>query len=387
MYHIIYLFLFLILAPILKIKAIRKKQDFSFLERFVLYKDSLENCVWLHCASVGELNTAKPVYKYLKNKGFNIVITVSSPRGKQYAKKIYSDATIREVPFDFVFSVRRFLRIYRPKALIILEEELWYNLIRISSLEVPVYLFNGRISPKSFKIYKFFKGFYKKILKSFTLIACRSKEDEDRFKYICPNCKIITCGDLKYISSLDKKEVKIEFPNKKIIVAGSTYKIEEELLLKVLKKLSDYILVLAPRHIERMEETKRIVKNFGYKYETFSKTKTVSEDTKVYLIDTLGVLSSIYKYANIAFIGGTIENIGGHNPLEALLEEIPIIVGKNNYKIQPILKDFKDFVFMVSDEEDIIKAIKEAENKKLSFNIKEKIQKIKNCYENVLDKI
>jgi 3-deoxy-D-manno-octulosonic-acid transferase len=154
MYHVLYVFLFLILSPILKFKSLRKNYDFSFKERFVFYNDSLENCVWIHCASVGELNTAKPIYNFLKSKNFNVVITVSSPRGKKYAKKAYPDAIIREVPFDFVFTVRRFLRIYKPKFLIILEEELWYNLVRTSSFEIPVFLFNGRISPNSFKIYK-----------------------------------------------------------------------------------------------------------------------------------------------------------------------------------------------------------------------------------------
>ncbi|HIQ24694.1 MAG TPA: glycosyltransferase [Persephonella sp.] len=386
MYHIIYIFIFLILSPILKIKAIRKGYDFSFKERFVLYKDSLENCIWIHCASVGELNTAKPVFKFLKEKGFNVVITVSSPRGKKYAQKTYPDAVIRELPFDFVFSVRRFLRVYKPKALIILEEELWYNLVRITSLEIPVFLFNGRISQKSFGFYKFFKRFYKKILQSFKLIACRSKEDEERFKYICSKCNTILCGDLKYISSLDEKDIQINFPKKNLIVAGSTYKKEEEILLKALKNLPDYILVLAPRHIERIKETKKLIENFKHKYELFSETKNVDKNTKVYLIDTLGVLSSTYKYANIAFIGGTIEDIGGHNPLEALLKGIPIIVGKNHYKIKSVLEDFKEFVYIIEDENDILKSIKKIEKKEFSFNIKEKVERIKNCYENILKK-
>ncbi len=385
LYNILYTFLFLILFPILKLKAIKNQQDFSLKERFVLYKDKTEkDCLWFHCASVGELNTVKPLYEYYR-KRFNILITVSSPRGKQYALKTFKDAKVRELPFDFPFTIKRFINLYRPKGLIIVEEELWFNLITVSSKFMPVFLVNARVSEGSFNFYKKFKRFFSKIYNSFSLVLARSKEDANRISYFADKVKI--CGDLKLVSSQIKPQLNIEKPrDKKVIVAGSTYSIEEEWLLDAIKDMKDTILILAPRHLERLNEVKELIKERGLTYQLFSDLKDF--DSSVVLVDTFGVLPSLYKLADVAFIGGTIEEIGGHNPLEALVENKPVIIGKHHHKIKPIVEEFNEYVFVVSDKEQLRDTVENllSNTPKFNLDISKKAKDIFKCYTSNIDK-
>ncbi len=378
-----------LLVPYLKIKSALKGYSFSLKERFVLYKDKLDNTLWFHCASVGELNTVRPIYNYYKDR-FNILITVSSPRGKKYAVDNFPKAKIRELPFDITFLIKKFINIYNPKALIIVEEELWLNLIKASSKNIPVVLINGRISPSSFKVYKFLSFIYKKIFSYFKLIIARSKKDADYISYfIDDKSKIIVCGDLKFISSTIKKDIDLNFPkNKKIIVAGSTYKSEEKLLLEAFKEFkNNAVLVLAPRHLERLNEVINMVEENGYSYQLYSKI-TGNINKQVLIVDKMGILPSLYKYADAVFIGGTIENIGGHNILEALVENKPVIIGKNYYKIKPLVKEFKDYIFIVETENQLKEAVEKLFNQKnKNIPIKEKIDKIYKCYIKNLEKV
>lgn len=389
MYTLVYVFLMFLLVPYLKIKSVLKGYSFSLKERFVLYKDKLDNTLWFHCASVGELNTVRPIYDYYKDR-FNILITVSSPRGKKYAVDNFPKAKIRELPFDITFLIKRFINIYNPKALIIVEEELWLNLIKASSENIPVVLINGRISPSSFKVYKFLSFIYKKIFSYFKLIIARSKKDADYISYfIDDKSKIVVCGDLKFISSTIKKDIDLNFPkDKKIIVAGSTYKSEEKLLLEVFKEFkNNAVLVLAPRHLERLNEVINMVEENGYSYQLYSKI-TGNIDKQVLIVDKMGILPSLYKYADAVFIGGTIENIGGHNILEALVENKPVIIGKNYHKVKPLVEEFKDYIFIVENKEQLKDAIEKLFNQKnKNIPIKEKIDKIYKCYIKNLEKV
>lgn len=383
-YSFLYSLVMLIVLPFIKIKSQIKGFDFSLKERFVLYKDKGDSYIWFHCASVGELNTLKPLYEYYKDK-YKILITVFSPRGKKYAIENFKEAKIKELPLDLGFLVKRFLNIYKPKALIIVEEELWYNLIKTTSKQIPVISINARISPSSFKFYKKFSFFFRKVFNYFSLILARTKEDKDIISYFVNEEKIKVCGDLKFVSSLNSKDINLTFPtDKKIIVAGSTYKIEEEMLLDILRKLDNTILVLAPRHLERLQELENLVREKGFNYQFLSKSKDIKE--KVLIVDKMGYLSSLYNYADATFVGGTIENIGGHNILEALLKNKPVIIGKNYQKIKPIYEQFKEYITIVNSKEELLNAIKENLSKKTDINIQEKIDKIFKCYIQNLEK-
>jgi 3-deoxy-D-manno-octulosonic-acid transferase len=385
MYSIIYTLLLFILIPYIKIRSVLKGYDFSLKERLVLYTDNIKNPLWFHCASVGELNTLRPVYNFYKNK-YKILITVSSPRAKKYAAENFQEAIIRELPFDFKLLIKRFLKIYSPLSLIIVEEELWKNLITTSYKHIPVISINARISPSSFKFYKIFQFFYKNIFEKFKIIIARSEFDAKLISYFVDRKKIVVCGDLKFVSSKIKKELNINIPqNKKIIIGGSTYRSEEILLLDAFNTFKESSrLILAPRHLERLNEVINLVKERGYSLGFFSEGDF---NKQVIIVDKLGVLSFLYKYADAVFVGGTVENIGGHNILEALIENKPVIIGKNYFKIKSLVEEFKDYIFIIENKKDLEEAIKKSFNFKNIINIEEKIDKIYKCYINNLEKV
>ncbi len=387
MYLVLYIIIAFFVVPYLKLKALIKKQDFSLKERFVFYKDFKEKTVWIHCASVGELNTVRPIYSYLNEK-YSIVLTVSSPRGKKYAKQLYKDAVVRELPLDIPFFIKKFIKMYNPKGLIIVEGEFWFNIIKTSSRFMPVVSINTRISPKSFEFYRKISFLFKKVLKYFTLIITRSNLDAKYISHFTDKSKIVVCGDLKLVSSTIKKEVKLSLPEgKKVIVAGSTYETEETVLFDIIKDFPDTLFIVAPRHLDRLDKIVDEINRRKLKYSLLSQYKS-DDDVQIILVDKLGVLPSLYKYADVAFIGGTLENIGGHNILEALVENKPVIIGNHYFKIKPLVEEFKDFVYIVSNKNELKIALKQVINSNpINLDINDKIRDVLRCYISNLEKV
>ncbi len=374
------------LIPVFFLLSKKKGYRVSLKERFVLQKPETKNPIWFHCASVGELNVAKPLIDYYSEK-YPVLITVFSPRGKDYAKRNFEKLEVVEIPFDISFLIRRFLKLYNPRILILVEGEFWFNLVVESSKNTDIISVNTRISPDSFKKYRKFSFFYRNIFSSISLYLARSEVDVSYLKEIVEDKKkIILCGDLKLVSSSETKDVYLKTNGRILIVAGSTHYPEENILISVYKKLKkiypDLALVIAPRHLERVREIKRFIKEEGLSYQL--RSKSVSIDSDVYIVDTLGELSGIYKYAKVVFVGGTIAPVGGHNILEPALLSKPVIIGNRYEKIDSmyrLLSKIGAVVSVSSDEElsdYIVKAI-EGEFKPKVDLIKEK-EKVFTCY-------
>ncbi len=392
---LIYTFFYAVLFPFYTavFYMLVKKNGYNpdLKERFVLYEDDADNTLWFHCASVGELNLSKPLIDIFSKK-HKIIITVSSPRGKEYAKKLFPDAVVRSAPFDFPFLIKKFLSIYRPKALIIAEGELWYNLITVSSKYIPVISINARISQKSFERYRKIPFFYRKIYNSFRLVIARSKSDIRRInKFLHYRSKATLCGDLKFVSS--KKAKKVEFTKKgKILIAGSTHAPEEKVILNVFKRLKekhpDLQLIIAPRHTERINEVIKLVEQAGFSFSLRSKTDR--PETDIYIIDTLGELSGFYRYADVVFIGGTFAPVGGHNILEAVLQNKPVVIGKYYDKIKDMVEELlpEGVVKIAKDENELIKEINNfLKSDGIRTDFGKKGKDILNCYINKINKI
>jgi len=257
-YNFLYTLLVFLYLPVFVLTNRKKGYRSDIRERFVLYSDSSkENTLWFHCASIGELNVAYPVIERLKEK-HNILITVSSPRGKDFALKKYPYATVRSVPLDLPFLIKRFVDIYRPSALIITEGEFWLNLVVKTSERIPVLSINTRVSPSSFSFYRRFTPIYRKILNSFSRFLVRSEKDLKYLSFFVPEDKLVLCGDLKFVSSSQKKDLFLDKKGKKVIVAGSTHDPEEKVLITIYKNLRlkypDLRLIIAPRHLERLDQ-------------------------------------------------------------------------------------------------------------------------------------
>ncbi len=382
-YQTFYSFLFL---PIFSLIVKKKGYALNFFERLYPRPSDNKEYIWFHCASVGELNLARPLIEKLKDNN-NILITVFSPRGLDYGKKEFPYAKVIPLPFDLSLSIKRFLNSYNIKLGIIIEEEFWFNLITYSSKKFPLLSVNSRVSKKSYYKYKKFYFFYKHIFNSFYKFLVRSNLDFNYLSsFVKDNKKLKLCGDLKYISSITKKDVFLDKNNRRLIVLASSHKGEEEILIKVFlslkKKYKDLSLLIAPRHLERVKEIEKLLKEYMLNYSLRTDTEKIDKD--VYILNTLGELSGVYKYADIVVMGGTFTDIGGHNILEAIYYKKPVVVGKYIHKIEETVNEFEKvgLVKRANLEEQLEKILDNLlkTDLKINFSLEEAGKKILDCY-------
>lgn len=382
LYNFILALILLITLPFLYIFYRKKGYKLNIRDRLVLNKFKVEKpTIWLHCASVGEIKTALPVINYFKEyKEYQIILTIFSPRAYEFAKNNLEDITFSYLPFDFSFLIKKFIKTYKPIILIIEEAEFWFNLIDETSKHIPVISINTSFPEKSKKIYKKFKFLYKNIFNNFSKFIVKTQEDKDFLKEFVEENKITVCGNLKILSQI--KEINFD-KTKKIILAGSTHNPEEEIIVNIFKQLNDnnLMLLIAPRHLERVNEVIKIVEKAGLTYSLRSKTD--NPNTQVYIIDTLGELSGFFKYADVVFIGGTIANIGGHNILEPIVAGKKVIIGKNFYKIKDLVEEFRqtglvDIAFTKEDlKEHILNNLKD---NSISIDVRQIRENTLKCY-------
>jgi len=313
-------------------------------------KRSQRKSIWIHAVSVGEVLSLQSLIQELKAKHPSEDINFSSltNTGLRIAREKLKEAdNIFFIPLDFSFVIKKYFKTYDPKLFILAESEFWPNLLRVAKKHgCPVLLINGRISERSSRRYNRFKLFAKKILNNIDLFLVQTEEDKERLERMgLDSQRIEVAGNLKAeielpllteneISSL-KQNLSIQ-EGKKVIVAGSTCKGEEELLLDAFSKAkcarSDLLLILAPRQPGRFNEVKRISENFPFLIQ--SRTKLSSGDEwEVLILDTIGELAQFYALSDVSFVGGSLVPWGGHNLLEPAFYRKPIFFG-------PFMKNF-----------------------------------------------
>ena len=336
----------------------KKEFNLSELSRIKerLGKVNLENNfqekpIWIHAVSVGEVKVANVLVKEIKKRHPNIKIflTVSTLTGSRQLKKLYgNDLEHQYLPYDLNIFVKRFLSSIKPKCLILIETEIWPNLINnCVKQNIPIALLNGRLSEKSLKKYQRFETFFKKIFSQLTLVISQSQKDSDNFVIagVIPQ-KVFFDHSLKFsdlVSSNDSKEINKadNKKEKKIIVCASTHPKEEIFLINAYKKLNDsnFHLVLIPRHPHRSEEVQKILEDNKVSYVKFSNVLDLSYEMT--LVDKMGLVESFFKIADIAFMGGTLIPHGGQNFLEAVKHGLPIYSGASTYNFSGIVEDLQ----------------------------------------------
>ena len=352
------LFLY-ILFPFAILRLFSKKEfNLSELPRIKerLGKVNLENNfqekpIWIHAVSVGEVKVASLLVKEIKKRHPNIKIflTVSTLTGSRQLKKLYgNDLEHQYLPYDLNIFVKRFLSSIKPKCLILIETEIWPNLINnCVKQNIPIALLNGRLSEKSLKKYQRFETFFKKIFSQLSLVISQSQKDSDNFVIagVIPH-KVFFDHSLKFsdlVSSNDSKEINKadDKKEKKIIVCASTHPKEEIFLINAYKKLNDsnFHLVLIPRHPHRSEEVRKILEDNKVAYVKFSNVLDLSYE--ITLVDKMGLIESFFKIADIAFMGGTLIPHGGQNFLEAVKHGLPIYSGASTYNFSGIVEDLQ----------------------------------------------
>lgn len=324
--------------------------------------------IMLHGVSVGEVLSLENLIKQIKAdfNDYSIVLTTGTLTGQQIAYKKYGEIVdfITYFPLDIYDACKKFIEKINPAVVLIAETELWPNFAyACKEKNTPLYIINGRISDKSYPGYIKIRNFVKLILENYTGVFCQSEIDKDRFITLGANTKN-TCVMKNLKFEIEKKECDIDLKagESRLLVAGSTHKGEEEIILKVYKqlraKIIDLKLLIAPRHLTRLDEVKKAISDAGFKYALRSEGATF-ENNGVIILDTLGELSKIYALADVAYIGGSFSGTGGHNPLEAMIYSKPVVSG-------PDIKNFKDIysilernkaAFVVADEFELYRVL------------------------------
>ena len=339
----------LILLPILIIRLIFKNlQDKDYLKNFTnrlgFYKiKSYQNIIWFHAVSLGEVISSQKIVKKLLEDN-KVILSVSTPTGLREAKKIYGqNLLVVYAPWDFSIFVKSFLNKFRPKALILFETEIWPSMIHACwKNNIPVILSNARLSESSYKKYEFINVFINSTLNKLSLILVQSHEHASRFKALGINSDIIfkvgsTKFDLESDNEFETSDVNLCHD---FILAASTHQGEDELIissyLKLKEEFKDLKLVLVPRHPERANTIKDILKRKNMDSEISSDIRFNLNKHDVVVINATGLLNILYKRAKVSFIGGSLfSKYGGHNIIEPAFNKSPFIVG-------PHMKNFED---------------------------------------------
>ncbi len=313
---------------------------------------SSDKVILIHGVSVGEVLSLENLIVKIK-KSFpeiKLVITTGTVTGQELAKKKYSEIAdfITYFPLDAYKTVEKFLNSINPRVILIAETELWPNFSYCAKQKnIPLYIINGRISDKSYPSYLKIKGFLSIILDCYQGIFCQSELDKERFISIgAKEDKTIVMKNLKF--EIEKKTCDIDLKQEgfKVLIAGSTHKGEDEIILEQYKKLKKKVqnlkLIIAPRHLTRLDEVKSLVQNSGFSYGLRTKEDNFLNND-IIILDTLGELSKIYNIVDVAFIGGSFNKTGGHNPLEATIYSKPTISG-------PSIKNFRDIYSILERE-------------------------------------
>jgi 3-deoxy-D-manno-octulosonic-acid transferase len=301
--------------------------------------------IWVHAVSVGEVMAAHPMIRELKKKypGKKLILSTVTVTGNYTALQRVPEAdAVFFFPFDYPWIVRRVIGRINPELVLIAETELWPNFFReLSRRGIPSALINGRISPHSYKNYMKLRTFFSRVFSEVSLFCMQSESDAERIKEIgAPHERVMVTGNLKFdqkIATASSKPM-IAPQGSRVITAGSTHRGEETVLLDVFKRLRekfpDLILIIAPRHPERFEEVSALISKAGYVCQRRTRLNGIVKD--VLLLDTIGELRSFYEICDIAFVGGSLVKVGGHNLLEPAMVKKPVIFSRYMFNFKEI---------------------------------------------------
>ncbi len=384
-YGILSTIIFIIILPFWLILGMFKpKLIYGFKEKCGFYNKNVMLNLFQHCiserqcrnktqgktfifygVSVGEVIAMENLIKKIRENflDINIIVLTGTKTGQEIAhKKLGKTADfITYFPFDFPFCINNMIKKLKPDAIFIMETELWPNFAyTMNKNKIPFYIINARISDTTYKSYKKLKFIFAPILKKYTGIYPQSKQDNEKLISLGANpntTKIM--GNLKF--EINKPEtLNLGFeknPQNKILLAGSTHTGEDEIILdsfcELKKEISGLKLIIASRHSERNEKVFELMQKTGFSCSRRSLNADF-EQNEIILLDTMGELSKFYSVCDVAFIGGSFNKTGGHNPLEATIFNNPVVSG-------PSIHNFKDIyaILTTTNAGKIVKTNKE----------------------------
>lgn len=316
--------------------------------------------IWCHAVSLGETNTIAPMLKVMLQKGARIWITNTTQTGFARTEQIFAEAIANKqmvhtfVPVDDKAVIEKFVNNAQPDLAMFVETELWANVLAVlKQSAIPSVLVNARLSQKSFESYAKYRSVSKSMMHNISMIIAQDADSAKRFRRLGAEVvKIRRANSLKWSTGVAPATAQssltatattpalqaefgsdIEVFNRPIWVAGSTHEGEEEAVVETHKQLiaranlANALLILVPRHPERFDAVAELLERSGLVYHRRSQQQLIEANTQVYLADTMGELTACYQLADVALVGGSLVNIGGHNPIEAASLAKPIIMG------------------------------------------------------------
>jgi len=363
----------------------------DFGERFGHYTPDKRNAlvsskgaIWIQAVSVGEVAACKSLIDKLKASfpDKKIVLSTITRTGNDLARKLFgSDAVIVYFPLDLSWIIRRAVSLVNPSLYIMIETEIWPNMIKeISSRGIPSAIVNGRISDRSFGKYKLAKPFLSNTMKRVSVFCMQSSRDAERIISLgAPKDRVRITGNMKFDAGTSVDTGRSEEFRKmmgltdgdSLVVAGSTHRGEEAIILRIFKKLSAEFpklkLLIAPRHIERTKEVEEAVRSLGLEPVRFSSIsgtpagkRDVKGDYQIFILDSIGKLRDIYSISTIVFIGGSLVAHGGQNPIEPAALGKPVIFGPYMFNFREIVSVFLDngAAILAKDPEELFGSLK-----------------------------
>lgn len=345
-------------------------------ERYGFYRNPLKaGGIMLHSVSVGETLAAIPLVRALRHRYPDLPITVTTmtPTGSERVMSAFGgDVQHVYLPYDLPDALNRFLDKVDPKLVLIMETELWPNLISaLHKRKIPLVIANARLSERSAAGYAKLGKFIQSLLRRITLIAAQNAEDSERFITLgAKRSQLKVTGSLKFDISvtpqLASRAVALRrqwAPHRPVWIATSTHEGEETIMLAahqaLLKQFPDLLLILVPRHPERFPDAIKMVRDAGLSYTTRSSGEVPSASTQVVVGDTMGELMLLYGIADLAFVGGSLVERGGHNPLEAAAHAVPVLMGPHTFNFKDICARLAqaDGLITVTDVDSLTKEI------------------------------
>ncbi len=348
----LYSALFYLLVPIIilrlfwrGIKAPSYRQ--RWLERFAYRSSNLpQGGVWLHAVSMGEVQAAIPLIKALISNfpQYSILVTTMTPTGSQRVVEVFGKQVSHVyLPYDLPGAIGRFLNKIQPRLLIIMETELWPNLLySCKKRQIPVILANARLSANSAAGYQRINGLVRQMFGGITAVAAQTSLDAARFIQLGMAArKVHITGSIKF--DADNLSVDDQFHiQRRVWIAASTHEGEEDIVLEAFAEIKlhikDLLLILVPRHPERFNKVAAKCQNTKFITSRRSEEDKINLNTDIYLGDTMGELPLLYAASDIAFVGGSLVAVGGHNSLEPAALGLPVIMGPHVFECEAIFK-------------------------------------------------
>ena len=380
MLRLIYTAIFYLALPLYFIRLIiRAVQNPDYLKRWwerLGYGSNLptegKTVLWIHAVSVGEVNASIPLVRSLLDTYSNseILVTTSTPTGsKILLDKMGARVKHQYVPLDLPACLNVFLDRWNPKAVIVLETEIWPNILAVCKERgIFTALVNARLSEKSKDKYNMVRPLAAEALGNLDLLIAQYDSDANRFKEINTNLKIEVCGNLKFDQQVPEEMHSIsssirdswsEGEQRPTLIAASTHETEEEFVLdaflEILEEAKDALLIIVPRHPERFETVFEYIQNRDLSVARRSKKEDVTPETKVLLGDTMGELNFLYSVSDVAFVGGSLVDHGGQNLLEPASLGLPLSSGKSLRNFQEIADELQEdkALFLIEQQKEL----------------------------------